>query len=91
VVSYLRRAGEDILLVVLNFTPVPREEYRIGTPVPGRHIRRFSSDDSRYGGSQFQTPSVIHTEPAPFHGHQQSLVLRLPPLGALVIGPAPES
>jgi len=91
VVSYLRRSGDEVQIVVLNFTPVPREAYRIGTPVPGRHIRRFSSDDPRYGGSQFETAAVIHSEPAPFHGHHQSLLLRLPPLGALVLAPAPES
>jgi 1,4-alpha-glucan branching enzyme len=88
VISYERRDGPDHLIVVLNFTPVPREEYRIGAPVPGRYVQRLSSDDPRYGGSQFMTAPAVETEPVPFHGHEQSLRLRLPPLGALVLGPA---
>ena len=91
VVAYLRRTGDELLIVVLNFTPVPREHYRVGTPVPGRHVCRFSSDDPRYGGSQFEALDVIDAEPTPFHGHQQSLVLRLPPLAALVLTPTSES
>jgi 1,4-alpha-glucan branching enzyme len=88
VISYERRDGPDHFVVVLNFTPVPREDYRIGAPVPGRYVQRFSSDDPRYGGSQFSTWPDVETEPVPYHGHEQSLRLRLPPLGALVLGPA---
>jgi 1,4-alpha-glucan branching enzyme len=87
VISYERRDGPDHLVVVLNFTPVPREEYRVGAPVPGRYVQRFTSDDPRFGGSQFATSPVLDTEDIPFHGHPQSLRLRLPPLGALVLGP----
>jgi 1,4-alpha-glucan branching enzyme len=88
VVSYERRDGLDHLVVVLNFTPVPRENYRVGAPAAGPYVRRFSSDDPRYGGSQFATPAVVATEPVPFHGRDQSMLLRLPPLGALVLQPA---
>ena len=91
VISYLRRAGDELVLVVLNFTPVPREEYRVGTPRSGRHLCRFSSDDPRYGGSQYQALRVVDAEPSPFHGHPQSLVLRLPPLAAVVLTPAAQS
>ena len=73
---------------MLNFTPVPRANYRVGAPAPGRYVRRFSSDDARYGGSQFVTPETVQTEAVPFHGRAQSMVLHLPPLGALVLQPA---
>jgi 1,4-alpha-glucan branching enzyme len=86
VICYERRDGDDHLIVVLNFTPVPREDYRIGAPAPGRYRRRFTSDDPRYGGSAFSTLDAVDAEPVPFHGYPQSLRLRLPPLGALVLG-----
>jgi 1,4-alpha-glucan branching enzyme len=88
VVCYERRDGLDHLVVVLNFTPVPRENYRIGAPAAGRYVRLFSSDDARYGGSVFSTLEAAQTEPVPFHGRPQSMLLRLPPLGALVLRPA---
>jgi 1,4-alpha-glucan branching enzyme len=88
VVSYLRSDGSDHLVVVLNLTPVPREDYRIGAPAAGRYIERFSSDDRRYGGSDFQTSPEVRTEPIPCHGRPHSMRLRLPPLGAVVLAPA---
>ncbi|GIW39664.1 MAG: 1,4-alpha-glucan branching enzyme GlgB [Candidatus Binatia bacterium] len=87
VVSYLRRDGEDFVVVVLNFTPVPREDYRIGVPKAGGYVRLFSSDDRRYGGSEFETLARVEAEAAPFHGQPHSVRLRLPPLGALVLAP----
>ena len=87
VISYLRRDGADEVVVVCNLTPVPHDAYRIGAPRPGRWRRRFSSDLREYGGSEFETPEEVETEPVPFHGHGQSLRLRLPPLGALVLVP----
>jgi 1,4-alpha-glucan branching enzyme len=87
VVSYERRDGADHLLVVLNFTPVPREEYRIGAPGAGGYMLRLSSDEERFGGSGFSVPRGVQAEPVPFHGFAQSLVLRLPPLAALLLSP----
>ncbi|MEJ2239519.1 MAG: alpha amylase C-terminal domain-containing protein, partial [Gemmatimonadales bacterium] len=87
VISYLRSDGTGQMLVVLNLTPVPREFYRIGAPVAGAYSVVFNSDDARYGGSQFDTPESLVTDPTPFHGHPQSLVLQLPALAALIIAP----
>jgi 1,4-alpha-glucan branching enzyme len=87
VVSYIRRDGADQVLVVLNFTPVPREDYRIGAPMPGRWYELLSSDDSSFGGSEFDTLPFVDTEAVPHHGRPQSIVLQLPPLGALVLSP----
>jgi 1,4-alpha-glucan branching enzyme len=85
VVSYVRTDGEDFLLIVLNFTPVPRPDYRIGAPQPGLYLERLCSDARPFGGSEFETLREVRTEPVPFHRLPQSLVLRLPPLGALVL------
>jgi 1,4-alpha-glucan branching enzyme len=88
IVSYQRRAGDEHVVVVLNLTPTPREDYRIGVPSAGRYVERFSSDDPRFGGSGLGTLAALDTDPVAMHGHAQSLALRLPPLGAIVLAPA---
>jgi 1,4-alpha-glucan branching enzyme len=88
VVSYVRRDGPDHVVVVLNLTPIPREEYVIGAPSSGTYVQLLSSDDAAYGGSGYRTRERIETERAPMHGYQQSMRLTLPPLGALVLAPA---
>ncbi len=87
VLSFVRRDGDRHLVVVLNMTPVPRENYRIGAPAAGRYHQRLSTDDPRFGGGEFETHAEVHTEDVPAHGRAQSMVLRLPPLGALVLVP----
>lgn len=88
VISYVRRDGADHVVVVLNLTPIPREEYTIGAPAAGTYVQLLSSDDAAYGGSGYHTRERVTTERAPMHGYQQSMRLTLPPLGALVLAPA---
>jgi len=88
VLAYERCDGDAHLVVVLNLTPIPRDDYRIGAPLPGRWKRWLSSDEARYGGSGYATPELVDAEPVPWHGRAHSLRLRLPPLGALVLAPA---
>jgi 1,4-alpha-glucan branching enzyme len=85
VLSYMRKDGDRFVIIVLNFTPVPREGYRIGVPRGGRYMERLSSDDQRFGGSDFQTLAVIEADPVPLHGQEWSLALKIPPLGALIL------
>jgi 1,4-alpha-glucan branching enzyme len=85
VLSYIRRDGDRFAVVVLNCTPVPRENYRIGVPRGGRYIERLSSDDQRFGGSEFETLAVVEADPIPVHNRSHSLDLRIPPLGALIL------
>jgi 1,4-alpha-glucan branching enzyme len=87
VVSYVRRAAGQSVVVILNLTPVPRDDYRIGAPLPGRYTVRLSSDERRYGGSEMTVPATLEADPVPMHGYSQSLRLRLPPMGALVLAP----
>jgi 1,4-alpha-glucan branching enzyme len=87
VLSYLRKDGDKFVVVVLNFTPVPRERYRIGVPRSGRYVERLSSDDQRFGGSEFKTMTVVDADPVPVHGREWSLALNVPPLGALILEP----
>ena len=67
-----------------NFTPVPRHDYRIGVPRPGRFIERINTDATIYGGSGVGNAGEVQAEPYPMHGHPQSLRLQLPPLGVLI-------
>jgi 1,4-alpha-glucan branching enzyme len=86
IISYLRRGCDphELAVVACNFTPVPRENYRIGVPRPGRYRERINTDAIEYGGSGVGNAGEVHAEPHPMHGHQQSLRLRLPPLGVLI-------
>ncbi|MFO1399598.1 MAG: 1,4-alpha-glucan branching protein GlgB [Steroidobacteraceae bacterium] len=85
VLSYVRRAGGDWLVVVLNFTPVPRDQYRIGVPEPGRYRVILNSDSEWYGGSNTGSGLPLEARPEPLHGQPASLALTLPPLGALLL------
>jgi len=84
IVSYVRRDGGDELLVVLNATPTPHADYRIGAPPAGSWRLRFSSDAPAFGGSGFATTERAALEAVPLHGFAQSIRLALPPLAALV-------
>jgi 1,4-alpha-glucan branching enzyme len=77
------RAIEDIVLVALNFTPVPRFNYRVGVPRGGYWRELLNSDSREYGGSGHGNLGGIEASPIPFHGRPYSLTLTLPPLGAV--------
>ena len=80
-----KREGAPPVLFVVNVTPIPRHAYRIGVPLGGRWWELLNSDDAVYGGSGVGSGGVVRAEPVPFHGHAQSLVLTLPPLGAVYL------
>ena len=86
IISYVRRGRDphEVAWVVCNFTPVPREDYRIGVPRAGRYRERINTDATEYGGSGVGNAGEVHAEPHPMHGHHQSVRVRLPPLGALI-------
>jgi len=88
--SYLRCSGDDLLLIVLNATPVPRGGYRIGAPRGGAYQELLCSDALRFGGSGYQTRACVNAEPVSWHSRDRSLCLELPPLGCLVLAPAAE-
>lgn len=70
-------------LIASNFTPVPREYYRVGVPRAGKYRLLLNSDDAQFGGSHYTTPFDVETEDLPAHGHSQSIALTLPPLSTL--------
>ena len=84
VLSYLRRSGDDFVLVIFNFTPVPRHDYRIGVPLAGLYEEIFNSDSTYYGGSNVGN-GPLRSEDTPWMGRPHSLSLTLPPLGGIVL------
>jgi 1,4-alpha-glucan branching enzyme len=87
VIAFLRLGdpGEACVLVACNFTPVGRDGYRFGVPRGGLWRERLNSDAAEYGGSGVGNLGGVMAEPLPWHGRPWSVVLRLPPLGALVL------
>ncbi|UCG14482.1 MAG: 1,4-alpha-glucan branching protein GlgB [Deltaproteobacteria bacterium] len=87
VLSFLRkgRADGDTVIVVCNFTPVPRHNYRVGVPRGGYWQEIMNSDAREYGGSEHGNLGGVEASPIPFHGRPYSLNLSLPPLGAIFL------
>jgi 1,4-alpha-glucan branching enzyme len=85
VVSCLRRASmsDDLILVVCNFTPVPRLNYRVGAPRGGFWQEVRNSDAHDYGGAGYGNMGGVEAAPVPCHGRPYSLNLTLPPLSAV--------
>lgn len=81
--SYLRKSDDSFLVVALNFTPVPRHDYRLGVPAPGRYQEILNSDSEFYGGSNVGN-ALIEAEPLPWMGRPYSISLTLPPLAGVV-------
>jgi 1,4-alpha-glucan branching enzyme len=79
-----RREGEEVICC-LNFTPVPRQDYRIGVPGPGFYEEVLNSDAHIYGGSGVGNPDGKTAQAVPCHGRNWSISLTLPPLGALLL------
>ncbi|RKT00635.1 1,4-alpha-glucan branching protein GlgB [Flavobacterium sp. 123] len=86
VMSFIRKGNkpkEDVI-VVCNFTPVVRENYRIGLPKKGKLIEIFNSDLAVYGGSGITNATKLAIESLPYDGRDYSVALNLPPLGVAV-------
>ncbi|MCX5678440.1 MAG: 1,4-alpha-glucan branching protein GlgB [Candidatus Omnitrophica bacterium] len=87
VISFLRKSRSnpaDTLLIVCNFTPVPRYNYRVGVPAEGFWREELNSDALEYGGSGQGNLGGVLSESVSSHGRSHSLSLILPPLGILI-------
>jgi 1,4-alpha-glucan branching enzyme len=89
VLSYLRRGDSAVLVIVLNFTPVPRHDYRLGVPASGYYRELFNSDSRFYGGGDIGNSDGVQSTTIPWMGRQDSITLKLPPLGGLILEWAP--
>ena len=85
ILAWLRKGGEGEapVLVISNFTPTPREAYRLGLPAPGRWREILNSDAEIYGGSGMGNLGVIEAEDVRSHDRPFSAEITLPPLATL--------
>ena len=89
IISFLRRGqnSSDQLLFVCNFTPVVRQNYRVGVPLEGHWKEILNSDAPLYGGSGQGNFGGLSTVPLPIHDRPFSLNMTLPPLGIVIFRP----
>ncbi|RCR70487.1 1,4-alpha-glucan branching protein GlgB [Larkinella punicea] len=76
---------KEQVVIVLNMTPIPRTDYRIGVPAAGTWAELFNSDDRAFFGSGLLNSQPLVSEPQEWQGRQASIVLTVPPLGAVVL------
>lgn len=89
VIAYIRKGSEAAKpqVVVCNFTPVIRENYRIGLPKGGSWKVKFNSDDELFGGTGVGNKKAIKAKKKEQHGKKYSMEVTLPPLAAVVFEP----
>ncbi len=89
VYSYIRFAADnrDFLVVILNCTPVIREDYRVGVPRAGYYEELLNSDAETYGGGNIGNLGGVESEEASSHSLPYSIRLRLPPLAIVILKP----
>ncbi|MCK5648839.1 MAG: 1,4-alpha-glucan branching protein GlgB [Gammaproteobacteria bacterium] len=85
ILIYQRNGPDDSVIIVLNFTPVVRENYRIGVPFGGHYEELLNSDSSYYNGSNMGNNNPIISEPVPWMDKENSISITLPPLAGLII------
>lgn len=85
VISYVRKNGDDFVLVILNFTPTPRHNYRIGVPLEGSYLEIHNSDSDYYSGGNMGNLGEINTDAVEWMGRPYSITVTLPPLSGIVL------
>jgi 1,4-alpha-glucan branching enzyme len=89
VYAYVRQSLDrnDFLVIVVNFTPIPRHDYKIGVPIAGFYSELLNTDAGFYGGSGVGNAGGVYSLPGICHGQPQSISLTLPPLGMIILKP----
>ncbi len=84
VISFRRidKKGNEII-IVCNFQPVLREDYRIGVPIDGTYSEVLNTESTEFGGCGISNGSAIVSDEIPMHGFEQSISLTLPPLSVM--------
>ena len=85
ILSYYRLGGGQTAIVVLNFTPVPRQHFRLGVPASGDYRLVLNSDADFYSGSNMVIQGSYRSESMPWMNQPHSIVLDVPPLAGLII------
>jgi 1,4-alpha-glucan branching enzyme len=84
ILSYMRHHNEQTLIIVLNFSPMPQVNYRVGVSTPGTYYVILNSDSKFYDGSNIGD-SYLCSEPTPHNGLEHSICLTAPPLAGLIL------
>jgi 1,4-alpha-glucan branching enzyme len=86
-VSFVRHGDNpaDDLVILLNFDVAAREGFRVGVPAPGVWREAFSTDRTEFGGSGVLNEGPIPSEAVCWNGQDDSVTLRVPPLGGCVL------
>ena len=87
VISYIRKSKDKIYVIILNFTSIKRDNYRIGVPYRGKYKEVINSDSSYYGGSNVGNDTSVSAKSGSCMGFPYSLELTLPPLGGIILSP----
>jgi 1,4-alpha-glucan branching enzyme len=89
ILSFIRRAKnpDDFVVVICNFTPVVRGDYRVGVPTSGYYREILNSDSAYYEGSDAGNSGGVRAEPIPWHGRPWSIKMKVPPLAAVYFKP----
>jgi 1,4-alpha-glucan branching enzyme len=87
VIAFVRKSRDeaDTVLVLCNFTPIPRHNFRVGVPHGGHWRELLNSDATIYGGSGQGNLGGVDATPVPSHGYHHSLTLTIPPCAALYL------
>ena len=85
ILSFIRHSDNQKVICVFNFTPVPREHYRIGLPQAGNYIEVLNSDSEIFGGANIGNAGLVVSEEQPWMNQPYSAELTLPPLSVLVL------
>jgi 1,4-alpha-glucan branching enzyme len=85
VIAWIRKAGDEQLIFVANFSPVVWNNYRVGVPRMGFYTELFNTDNLYYGGSDQLNEAKLETSPIPANGRTHSLSLTLPPLAMIIL------
>ena len=85
IITFIRfaRNREDFIVFACNFTPVPREGYRIGVPKAGLYRELFNTDSELFGGANLGNAGAVWADEIPFHGRPASLNVTVPPLAVV--------
>jgi 1,4-alpha-glucan branching enzyme len=78
--------GKQIVSIVSNFTPVPRESFQLGVPQAGEYQVLLNTDDTQFWGSGFATQERFYTASSAWQGQPDSIRITLPPMSTLIIG-----
>ena len=85
VLSLIRKGGGQAVACLFNFTPVPREAYRVGLPCEGSYREILNTDAELYGGSNVGNAGVVQADGEPWHDRPCSARVNIPPLGAVFL------